>query len=735
MKIHIYLLILLLHPFLLKGMSTNIRDTCATNDFCATPIEIPTESDLGFYCITGCTTEATPELVNNTCGIGYSSTVWYKITTDHFGEVMNISVTSHTIQQINISLYYAVNGCDEIEPVAMTSNNLFCVTGYDGAAKAVGTKVNGSSTYFIAITDVEDVGGTFELCTNTLSFGYDCVRDRNIEIKARSSGGPLEGPYLPGERISICFNINSFNAANNECQWLQGVIPVFGNGWDQHSFDANWQPFNATINGKPIGQLGNAMNELAVWEWFTDVDYHWDTPFLQVGDFDGNWNVEMCNLFTDPDCPNLGGIEGSCCAPCWGNPLGTILPGAWFAYGVNGICATPGPPIRVDRGDGINCETMGPWKFCFDLVTRDYPDCMYDKTTNDLTLGFFTTTDAETGSWDGTPVLCNDLPTYWKPGFVCKEINNSGGIETLDDVCSGDVVSYELNVPGIDYWEWTVIPSAHVRDTVFTAENGHVLQSYPVVTGSLPVVIKYNLVGHIYGETETLFKRIQYRAWPQIQFQLPTTVEICDNNHGQVIITPDSIIGGKQPYHYLWSPGSDTLQSLILTAPFQPGTFELQVYDDIGCVSKDSVEVNLKLCDYDEMHPDPAPNDTIHHVPQLPHEGNFSTPVGSPRICTNSHQLNSLAEYRIPNTDHQFQPVQIYPVPSENKVTLKWSFTLQHEAEIEIFSLQGNSHQKIKVKMTDGNQKQLDIQFLPEGIYFVCFSNADFRYVMRMVKI
>jgi len=716
---------------MLKGMNTSIRDTCSVNDLCSAAIEIPTTSNLGFYCLSGCTIDATPELLNNACGIGYSSTVWYRITTDHFGEVMNIQVKSNTIQRLNISLFLSVNGCNEIEPVGMTSNNIFCVQGYDGSVKAVGTKVMGSSTYFIAITDVEDIGGTFDLCTNTLSFGYDCVKDRNIEITARSSGGPLEGPYLPGERISICFNINSFTAADHDCQWLQGVIPVFGNGWDWHGFDANWQPLNATINGKPMGHIANAMNPSAHWDWFTDVDYHWETPFLQVGDFDNNWNIEICNLFTDPDCPNVGGLHGSGSGPCWGNPLGTILPGAWFAYGVNGSCLTPGPPIRVDRGDGIDCETMGPWKFCFDLVTRDYPDCLDDKTSTDLTLGFFTTTDAETGAWIGTPVLCNDLPTYWTPGLNCREYNNNLGTATLDDVCSGDVVSYELNVPGVDYWEWTVTPSINVNDSIFEGDNGHILQSYPDITGGSPVVIKYEAVGRVHNSSDVVYKKIQYRAWPPIQFQLPKVVEICENKPGQVTITPDSLNGGKQPYHYLWNPGNDTLSSLTLNAPFEAGKFEFHVYDDIGCISKDSFEVKLKSCDLDEMYPDPGPNDTIHHQPQLPNEGNFSTPDGWPRIAkangTNSPELNS-------KSDHPIEPIQLYPVPGDNKVTLKWTFNLKYDAEIEIFNLQGNSIDKIQVKLNDGNQRQIEIQSLPAGIYFVCFSNEDFRYILRMVK-
>jgi len=728
MKIRILLLAIFSFPALIFSMDLIVMDTCSTNDFCDSAIDLPVSTDLGFYCQTGCTDQATAEWFDNPCGIGYSATVWFRVNTDQFARVMNIHVSSDVIKSMNVSLFKAENGCVQLEPVSLTSNNVPCLQGYNGLAKAVGTRISKNSTYYLAITDVDNTGGTFELCVNTFSFGYKCVQDRNIEITSRLSGGPLEGPFLPGERISICFNVNSYNAADNGCQFFQGLIPVFGNGWDPASFDANGQPINTTINGMPIAIPNNGIYGSATWDWFTDVDYHYDNPYLQEADLDNNGTVDMCSLLCDPWCANIYPVKGSCCAPCWGNPLGTILPPGWLAYGNNGPCPTPGPPIRVDAGDGVNCDTMmGPWKFCFDLVTRDFPDCKTDITTTDLTLAFFTTTDVETGAWAGSPILCHDLPTYLIPGLICTE-NNNAGTTTLDDVCSGDVVSFELDVPGVDYWEWTVSPSANVNDSVFEGENGHILQSYPDVTGSSPVVIRYDAVGHEYTSSDVVYKRIQYRAWPTIQYQLPHEIEICEFKPGMLQITPTNISGGKPPLHYLWNPTGDTLSSLTLDAPFQESNIQLSVYDTIGCITNDSVEVKLKSCDFDEMYPDPGPNDTIHHQPTLPHDGNYTTPGDSKRIRTNFHEFNS-------TTDHRIKTIQLYPVPGDNKITLKWLFALQHPAEIEIFNLQGNRVQKIQVNLNDGNRKEIDIHSLPDGIYLVCFNNEEFRYMMRMVKI
>ena len=44
-----------------------------------------------------------------------------------------------------------------------------------------------------------------------------------------------EGPFFPGEKVKFSYNleflIDPIGQGNN-CQWLQGLIPSFGAGWD-----------------------------------------------------------------------------------------------------------------------------------------------------------------------------------------------------------------------------------------------------------------------------------------------------------------------------------------------------------------------------------------------------------------------------------------------------------------------------------------------------------------------
>ncbi|HXR80657.1 MAG TPA: hypothetical protein VN763_07060, partial [Saprospiraceae bacterium] len=508
---------------------------------------------------------------------------------------MNIEIQSDELKAPSFSLFLAMPDCDHLIPVGLTSDFLSCVIGNDGSARAISTEVGAEQTYYLAVSDHDNQEGTFELCVNTLSLsGSNCVTSRNIEITFRSTGGPLEGPFEPGETVSVCFNVNSYTATGNGCQWFQGLIPVFGNGWDTDFFNGDGQPLNSTINGNPMGIPGNGNYGDATWDWFTDVDYHFDNPYLQIGDLDGNGTLDMCNTLYNPHCPDLGGIQGGCCGPCWGTPLGTILPPGWFAYGINGTCGTPGPPIRVDWGDGNTCGGgMGPWKFCFDLVTRSHPDCMNDPSSMDLSLGFFTMTDGEIGSWTGGSPICFDEPAYWKPGLHCRTETDLGTV-TLPDQCSGNLVTYLLYEPDVSYWEWTVSPSVYVLDTVFEGVNGHILESHPFYTGSTSTTITYNLVGHVGTSENTVTRKINFKVRPQIQFQLPEFIEVCEQKPGTVTITPGLITGGQPPYSYLWNPSGDTLPTLVLHAPFHAGFIDLTVYDTIGCVTNDSIEIILK---------------------------------------------------------------------------------------------------------------------------------------------
>lgn len=502
---------LFLFPSFLLAFTTGGTDTCTVNDDCQGAILISNiVSDLDFVCIDGCNMYASPDTLIETCQMGDFPTVWYKLSADQEAKVMNIAVTSIEFEAPVISLFKGQNECPFLQQIYF-SGNMACVIGTEGYVKVTGVPIEGGTFYYLAISSLFSVGGDFELCVSTLSKGSVCVVDREIEITARSNGGPLEGPFDPDETVSICFNVNSYTAANNGCQWFQGLVPVFGNGWDPASFDSLWQPLNATVNGITMGEEGNGIYGSSTWDWFDDVGYHYDNPSLTIADLDNNGRLDMCNTLYETDCPQIG-IDGACCNPCWSETPGDTLPGGWFAYGVDGSCPGLGPPIRVDWGDGNTCGAgMGPWSFCFDLITRDVPDCMADTTRKDLSIGFFTFADGETGAWTGDASVC----AYDGPGKLslkakCGRVSTSD-VEILGPFCTGDTLQYLLEEDGVTHWEWNISPYWAAPSLINRGDNNTEIVSPLINNTDEPVDVIGVMIGRQSGSEDIVIKKFVFK--------------------------------------------------------------------------------------------------------------------------------------------------------------------------------------------------------------------------------
>ncbi|MGB3079681.1 MAG: gliding motility-associated C-terminal domain-containing protein [Saprospiraceae bacterium] len=566
---------------------------CFTNDLCTTATVINNVvSDMAFVCVPGCNLFADPETFNNNCGIGDFSTVWFQVNTDGAATLMNINVQSDDFDAPTITLFHSISGdCSNIQNVGLTQSNLSCITGSGGEAEALGSNVGSNEIYYIAVSSLNNVGGNFTICVNTISQASACVTSSQIQITARSGGGPLTGPFFPGETVSICMNVNSYTAAGNGCQWFQGMIPIFGNGWDPSSFDSNGQPLNATVNGNNIGVAGNGLYGASTWDWFTGIGYHHNNIFFQVGDLDGNGTIEMCNILYDVNCPNLGGITGGCCGPCWAN-AGDPLPPGWFAYGINGSCPTLGPPPTVDWGDGNTCGGgMGPWHFCFDLVTRDYPDCLTDPTTMDLSLGFFTTADGETGSWTGGPSVCAlDQPLSLGLPMCCNVLTEDD--QVADPLCSGQVFVYSVDAPGVDFWTWTYDDAGGVTGGVDGQGGpGSLIIATLVNGGGTSGTGEYTFLGFAGGACPVYRIVLTVPVFPEIMASF-TPLVLCATPTNPYIIGPD-VIGGSGNYDYIWAPGGENTATISVDNPVNGTTYTVTVSDDVGCVGTASITIQV----------------------------------------------------------------------------------------------------------------------------------------------
>src|SRR5690606_16289689 len=112
--------------------------------------------------------------------------------------------------------------------------------------------------------------GDFEFCVRTLSRPNKCVIKSSLlatETSLLSSGF---GPFLPGEEVTFCYQITDW--VKYGCSQLQGIVPIFGSGWDSSSF---------TIVGEPQ-IITKELNHYSNGEWFwleeDEVRYNTTSP-------------------------------------------------------------------------------------------------------------------------------------------------------------------------------------------------------------------------------------------------------------------------------------------------------------------------------------------------------------------------------------------------------------------------------------------------------------------------
>jgi hypothetical protein len=471
---------------------------------------------------------------------------------------------------------------------------------------------------------------------------------------------------------------------------------------------------NATLNGGSIGVPNNGLYGTATWDWFTDVDHHFDDPFYQAGDFDGNSTNELCHLLYEVDCPNTGGLIGGCCGPCWGAPLGTILPPGWFAYGINGSCGTPGPPIRVDWGDGNTCGSgMGPWRFCFDLVVREYPDCQEDATKSDLSLGFFTFADGQVGSWTGSASVCAlDQPAKLTLPMNCIEPVDFGIVE-LPPICSGDSINYVIFHPEIDQWSWSISPGGFVQNPEYEGENGNAISQRVINQTSQPQLITYRFHGSGQGSPAIVVGQMQFVVYPQIRFPFPD-ITVCERDSSMEIIP--AISGGTGNYEYNWWPSGTATPVLTLLKPF-PGMVGLTVTDEVGCRATGEMQIKTRPCHLmDTDPPQDDDNDPDHPMdPPPPDENLMETPIA----------------LRGPGLANDFS---IKPIPARDRVIVTMLHPLDANEVITVSDVNGTRIMQIDINRMQGIHASMDIDSWPDGLYIVTLHTAQGPVSRRMIK-
>jgi gliding motility-associated-like protein len=516
------------------GQHTGVPSKMAcTSSSCAAPVVIGALVDGVTQCVDECNTGSPngPNFVGNNCYDFPDATAWFQITTGPTTATLEITVTSADLS----NPFFAVFGTANCANYTIY-NGGNCYVGAAGSVTGI-VDVPVNTTLLIAVSDDNGLEGDFTICVETQPDLSACNVDNELVVTNTSLGSPLTGPYLPGEVVSYCYSINQYTQAN--CNWLQGIVPEFGDCWDAASFDANGQPVTITTGLVQEGSFGTGG-----WDWWADGAVQYNTTGVDVG---AGW------FFSRPVGTNPN--------DSWGDGNG---------MGLMGDC---------------NGATSGlSWSVCFDLIVRT--DCENGSACN---VSVKTYADGEIGNW--TSLGCaTDIATFQNATLVCCLLQVEAGANT--SFCAPGTINLNgsfINNDGPGNVTWTANPVAaeaglsnpNILNPTFTPPPG--------VSG--PITFTLSVTDDACTLTDNVI--ITVNLTPDID---PiANVVICDS-YTLPAITGTNLTGNQA---YYTGPNGTGTQFNAGAAITTPGTTTLFIYDATGttpnCFDEETFTVTINL--------------------------------------------------------------------------------------------------------------------------------------------
>ena len=320
------------------------------NDICSEAIAFPALTDGVESCVSGSNEGAFGELpyINQATCIGGApmpapaADIWYSFTA--VGNILDVTLFSDL--DFPVMAFYE-GDCDALI-------GRYCEVGVGGVIVTQFAPVAPGVTYYIQLSgfDTEDQG-IFDLCLNNFTVLEEiCMLGQELSV----TPAPSLGAYQPGQEVTFCFTIGGYE--QNAADWVHGIVPEFGPGWDESSISFP-VPFPTSCDGQ------------GEWGWHDSV----------LG--------TSSSALPDPQGPGFFYDSGS------------------------------GGPLDGDPGNNYGDNNVGgecTWSFCFVINTLECPPAEND---TDLSIEFLNFSDAETGSWGSSSPCPNDPNYVFKAILVC----------------------------------------------------------------------------------------------------------------------------------------------------------------------------------------------------------------------------------------------------------------------------------------------------------------------------
>lgn len=283
MKI-IFILFFLFITFV--GLSQPTNDNCSNATLITLPNPLACPNGVGGTVnVSGTTvgaTAPTPYTYLVGCATGGNQPapardVWYRFVANGSRVTINITGSSPALPNPAMALWNGTN-CNNLAGVGCDNNGTAA-----GANSAVFEPLAIGQTYYLQISGMTATSsGNFNMSINSSNDCADCNTASSLTVNPL----PTNGAYLPGTVVTFCYTITNYVQIN--ANWIHGIIPTFGNGWNLSTLQSNGTPPPQSggygwywANG-PLGR-----------GWWVDLDPAGATP--PDGNFSNNFGYQPVN--------------------------------------------------------------------------------------------------------------------------------------------------------------------------------------------------------------------------------------------------------------------------------------------------------------------------------------------------------------------------------------------------------------------------------------------------------
>ena len=415
---------------LLLFFSQQAQSCDSNNSLCTTAIDvIESVLDGSTSCITGCNVSDTPGYFDResiACQGSPFGTAWYRISAHSSSRILSVDCTSTELSNPVIVIYEGT--CDELIAIDCNRSSAYTV-------ELKNILFESNKTYWIAVSSADGTEGEFDLCTTFSEDENVCNIHNTLAVKSTSKGSDFSGPFQPGEAVELCYKISGFQ--NVSCNYLQGIVPFFGEGWDPASFTSAGEPANITqrleTQGNTSFTTANPICEgdpAGTWVWYESGPIEYNLNSENPMGYISGQNIASGWIFVNSFDPSCFDFDDACCT----NP-------------------TPDPNLGYGDDDYPLCGTgmTQEWEVCMTLVTRSNPSC---DTEMDCMVGFKSFSDGELGAYISKSCK-TDRTNYFNAASTCCEAPILTAVTRELVTCPDDAVTFELNSDDPDarfYW-------------------------------------------------------------------------------------------------------------------------------------------------------------------------------------------------------------------------------------------------------------------------------------------